>query len=141
MLGSRRTRSRAPSFCGKSGRIARADLGPFAQHGFELMRRRALVSLLGSVTATWPLAARAQQPGKLATIGFLGAGTPSAWSQWTAAFVQRMRELGWIEGHTILIEYRWAEGRTARYAEIVAELVQLKVDVIITGGAEAVIAA
>ena len=71
---------------------------------------------------------------KLPTIGFLGAGTPSAWSHWTAAFVQRLRELGWIEGRTVAIEYRWAEGRSERFAEIAAEFVRLKVDVIVTVG-------
>ena len=80
----------------------------------------------------WPLAARAQQAGKLPTIGFLGATTPSALSQWITAFVQRLRELGWIEGRTVAIEYRWAEGRTERYGEIAAEFVRLKVDVIVT---------
>ena len=72
--------------------------------------------------------------GKAPTIGFLGAGTPSTLSQWVAAFVQRLRELGWIEGRTVAIEYRWAEGRSERYAEIAAEFVRLKVDVIVTVG-------
>ena len=80
----------------------------------------------------WPLAARAQQPGKLPTIGFLGANTPSVQSQWTAAFVQRLRELGWIEGRNVAIEYRWAERRFERSPEIIAEFVRLKVDVIVT---------
>jgi putative tryptophan/tyrosine transport system substrate-binding protein len=93
------------------------------------MRRRAFISLLGGA-ATWPLAARAQQPGKLPIIGFLGAN-PSIESQRVAAFVQRLRELGWIEGRTVSIEYRWAEGRSERYAENAAELVRLKVDVIV----------
>jgi putative ABC transport system substrate-binding protein len=97
------------------------------------MKRRELITLLGGA-ATWPLTARAQQPAKLPTIGFLGASTPSNWSQWTAAFVQRLRELGWTEGRTIAIEYRWAEGRSERYAEIAAEFVRLKVDVIVTVG-------
>ena len=96
------------------------------------MKRREFITLLGGAAAAWPLAARAQQPGKLPTIGFLGAGTPSAKSQWTAAFVQRLRELGWIEGRTVAIEYRWAEGRGERFAEIAAEFVRLKVDVIVT---------
>ena len=81
----------------------------------------------------WPLAARAQQSGKLPTIGFLGSDA-SAWSPWTAAFVERLRALGWIEGHTIAIEYRWSEGRPERVAEIAAEFVRLKVDVIVTNG-------
>jgi ABC-type uncharacterized transport system substrate-binding protein len=96
------------------------------------MRRREFIALIGGATA-WPLAARAQQPAKLPTIGFLGTATPSAWNQWTPAFVQRLRELGWIEGRTVAIEYRWAEGRDERYTEIAAELVRLKVDVIVTG--------
>ena len=78
------------------------------------------------------VAARAQQPAKLPTIGFLGTST--ACGQWTAAFVQRLRELGWIEGRTVAIEYRWAEGRSERFAEIAAEFVRLKVDVIVTTG-------
>jgi putative ABC transport system substrate-binding protein len=104
------------------------------------MQRRKFSTLLVGGAATWPFTARAQQPQKLPTIGFLGAGAPSAWTQWTAAFVTQLRELGWIEGRTVVIEYRWAEGRSGRYAGIAAELVQLKVDVIVTGGAEAVIA-
>ena len=99
------------------------------------MRRRQLITLLGAAAAAWPLAARAQQAGKLSTIGFLGTATASGWSTWTTSFVARLRELGWIEGHTIAIEYRWAEGRNDRYAEIVAEFVRLKVDVIVTTGA------
>ena len=98
------------------------------------MRRREFISLLGSAAATWPLAARAQQARKPPTIGFLGTATPSTWGPWSAAFVQRLRELGWIEGRTVAIEVRWAEGRSERYAEIAAELVRLKVDVIVTSG-------
>ena len=96
------------------------------------------ITLLGGAAATWPLAAHAQQ--KLPTIGFLGTTTASAWGPWTAAFVQRLREFGWIEGRTIAIEYRWAEGRSERFAEIAAEFVRLKVDVIVTGGSAAVAA-
>src|SRR5262245_3580030 len=82
------------------------------------MRRREFITLLGGAAAAWPLAAGAQQPAKLPTIGLLGAGTLSAWSLWVAAFVQRLRELGWIEGRTVAIEYRWAEGRSERFTEI-----------------------
>jgi putative ABC transport system substrate-binding protein len=96
------------------------------------MRRRDFIAGLGSAAA-WPVVARAQQERKLPTIGFLGANTASAQSRWTAAFVQRLRELGWIEGRTIAIEYRWAEGRTDRAPEIVAEFVRLKLDVLVTG--------
>jgi putative ABC transport system substrate-binding protein len=97
------------------------------------MKRRAFITLLGSAAA-WPLAVRAQQGAKLPTIGFLGTGTASGWSQWTAAFERRLRELGWIEGRTIAIEYRWAEGRSERFTEIATEFVRLKVDVILTAG-------
>ena len=96
------------------------------------MRRREFITLLGSA-ATWPLRARAQQSGKLPTIGFLGVDITS-WSPWTAAFVERLRELGWIDGRTIAIEYRWTEGRPERTTEIAAEFVRLKVDVIVTFG-------
>ncbi|MFL6805923.1 MAG: ABC transporter substrate-binding protein [Xanthobacteraceae bacterium] len=104
------------------------------------MRRRAFIALLGGAAAGWPLAARAQQPGKLPTIGFLGAA-PSIESQRVAAFEQRLRELGWIEGRTVAIEYRWAEGRSERYAENAAELVRLKVDVIVTSATPPTLAA
>ena len=96
------------------------------------IRRRQFMTLLGGAVA-WPLAARAQQAGKLPTIGFLGADA-SAFSPWTAAFVAHLRELGWIENRNVAIEYRWSEGRTERYAEIAAEFVRLKVDVIVTVG-------
>jgi hypothetical protein len=98
----------------------------------DQLKRREFITLLGGAAAAWPLAARAQQRTKLPIIGFLGASTPAAFSQWTAAFVRRLHELGWNEGRTIAIEYRWAEGRSERFAEIVAELVRLKVDVIVT---------
>jgi len=97
------------------------------------MRRRAFITLLGGAAAL-PLAARAQQATKLPTIGFLGQSTRSAASEWVAAFVQRLRELGWIENRTVAIEYRWAEGRDERFAQIAAEFVRLKVDVILTYG-------
>src|SRR5205807_373059 len=97
------------------------------------LRRREFIGLLGSAAAAWPMAAGAQQAGRLPTIGFLGADA-SAFAPWTAAFVARLQELGWIEGRTIAIEYRWSEGRTERYAEIAAEFVRLKVDAIVTVG-------
>jgi len=103
--------------------------------------RRKFLATLGGAAATWPLAASAQQPGKLPTIGFLGASTRSAENQWIAAFAQRLRELGWVEGRTVAIEYRWAEGRDERFAEIAAEFVRLKVDVIVTWGTASTIAA
>jgi len=95
------------------------------------MKRREFITLVGGAAVAWPRAARAQQSGKLPTIGFLGAN-PSIESQRVAAFVQRLRELTWIDGRNLAIEYRWAEGRNERYAEYAAELVRLKVDVIVT---------
>ena len=99
-----------------------------------MIGRRDFITLLGGAAAAWPLAARAQQAGKLPTIGFLGSSSASGWSPWTAAFVQRLNELGWVEGRTVAIEYRWADGRSERFAEIAAEFVRLKVDVIVTSG-------
>lgn len=96
------------------------------------MRRREFITTVGGA-AVWPMAAVAQPSGRLPTIGFLGANA-SGFGPWTAAFVARLRELGWIDGRTIAIEYRWSEGRNERYAEIAAEFVHLKVDVIVTVG-------
>jgi len=95
------------------------------------MRRREFITLL-SGAAAWPLAARAQQ--RIPRVGFLFAGTPSVWSKEVAAFAQRLGELGWIEGRTVAIEYRWVESRTERLAAAAAEFVELKVDVIVTPG-------
>src|SRR5262249_34175275 len=122
------TRSNGPS------NAAGAD-----QRGDRLKRRK-FFTLLGGAAAAWPLAARAQSA-KLPTIGFLGPSTPLAMSQWVAAFAQRLRELGWTEGRTVAIEYRWAKGRSGRLAEIAAEFVRLKVDVIVTYATPPVIAA
>src|SRR3984893_5744638 len=105
----------------------------------DQLRRRGFIRMLGGAAA-WPLAARAQQAAKLPTIGFLGGSTPSLWSAWVSAFVQRLRELGWVEGRNVAIEYRWAEGRNERYTEIANEFVRLKVDVIVTAGASVVAA-
>jgi putative ABC transport system substrate-binding protein len=105
------------------------------------VRRREFVALLGGAAAISPLAARAQQPPKLPVIGFLGANTPSAQRESTAALVQRLRELGWIDGRNVQIEYRWAEGRFDRSPELIAELVGLKADVIVTHAPPNVIAA
>ena len=98
------------------------------------MRRREFLTVIGGAAVVRPLAARAQQPGRLPTIGILG-GDASVWSPWTSAFSGRLRELGWIEGHTVAIEYRWDEGRPERDAEIATEFVRLKVDAIVTTGA------
>jgi putative ABC transport system substrate-binding protein len=103
------------------------------------MKRREFITLLGGAAAAWPLAAGAQQ--KLPTIGFLGANSPAVQRQWTTAFVQRLHELGWTEGHNLAIEYRWAEGRFDRSPPIIAEFVRLKVDVIVTHATANVVAA
>jgi putative tryptophan/tyrosine transport system substrate-binding protein len=107
---------------------------------FDQLKRREFITLLGGAAAAWPLAGRAQQRA-MPVIGFLVAGTPLSHGQWVAAFVQRLRELGWTEGRTIAIEYRWGEGRNERFAEIAAEFVRRKVDVIVTSATAAVVAA
>jgi putative ABC transport system substrate-binding protein len=104
------------------------------------MRRREFIAFVGGTAAAWPLAARAQKSDKVPIIGFLGATTPTVWSPFVTAFLQRLRELGWIDGSTVAIEYRWAQGRDELYAEFAAEFVRLKVDVILTAGTDATIA-
>jgi putative tryptophan/tyrosine transport system substrate-binding protein len=89
------------------------------------MNRRGFVAVVGGATA-WP------------TIGLLGSSTPAAWSQWVAAFVQRLNELGWSEGRAVAIDYRWAEGCKEHYSEIATEFARLKVDVIVTAGSAAI---
>jgi putative ABC transport system substrate-binding protein len=95
------------------------------------MQRRKFITLIAGAAIS-PLVAQAQHSGKLPTIGFLGTGTPSGMNQWIVAFSERLRELGWIEGRTVAIEYRWADGHSERYDEIAAEFVRLKIDVIFT---------
>src|SRR5262249_52759528 len=102
----------------------------------DRMNRRQFITLFGGAAAAWPLAARAQQPAKVPTIGFLGSGTPITAGAWVVAFAQRLRELGWIEDRTIKIDLRWAEGRNDRSVEIATDFVRQKVDVIVTYGSE-----
>jgi putative tryptophan/tyrosine transport system substrate-binding protein len=97
------------------------------------MRRREFITLFSAIAATWPLATRAQSA-RLPTIGFLGASSETAWSPMVSSFKQRLSELGWIDGRTVTIVYRWAEGKADRYAEFASELVHLNVDVIVTAG-------
>lgn len=104
------------------------------------MKRRTFTTLLGGAAA-WPLTVRATPAGKLPTIGFLGPTTASAMEHWITVFLRRLRELGWIEGRTVSIEYRWAEARNERFAEIAAEFVKLNVDVIVTYASAPVLAA
>jgi putative ABC transport system substrate-binding protein len=105
------------------------------------MRRRDFLSVLGGAAAAWPVMASAQQTAKLPNVGFLGSTTLSTANQWTTAFVQRLRELGWVEGRNVVIEYRWAEGRNERAAAMATEFVRLKVDVIVTTGTPTTVAA
>ena len=99
-----------------------------------MIGRREFITLLGGTAAAWPVGTRAQQASKLPTIGFLGVGSPSTQFSWFAAFNHRLREVGWIDGRSVAIVPRWAEGRNERFAEIAAEFVALKVNVIVTGG-------
>lgn len=104
------------------------------------MRRREFIALVGATAAAWPIAARAQQSGKVPVVGFLGATTPSIWAPFVTAFLQRLRELSWIDGSTVVIDYRWAQGRDELYAQFAAEFVRRKVDVIVTAGTDATLA-
>ena len=108
--------------------------------GADMRRREFLTILSGAAMAplVWPDDALAQQPRNSPTIGFLGTTTPTIWSANVAAFQNRLRELGWIDGRNVSIEYRWAEGRDDLYAAFAAEFVQRRVDVIVTAGTTAV---
>src|SRR5262249_54817692 len=101
-----------------------------------MMNRRDFITLLGGAAAAWPLAARGQQSGQAVRIGFLGAGSQATAGVWLSAFTSRLHELGWIEERNIKIDVRWAGGRNDRSAEIAADLVRLKVDVIVTYSTE-----
>ena len=105
------------------------------------MNRREFITLLGGAAVAWPLAARAQQPGQLPIIGYMGQGTPAAEAKRVAAFVERLRELSWIEGRTVVIEYRWTDGRSDLAADIAAEFARRKVDTIVTSGTPLIVAA
>src|SRR5262249_8684665 len=110
-------------------------------HMASYIRRRKFLATLGGAAA-WLLAARAQQAGRLPTIGFLGSvSVPAGQGRWVAAFLQRLRELGWIEGRNFVIEYRWAEGSSDRAAEFAADFVRLKVDILVTYATPLVLAA
>lgn len=78
-----------------------------------MVKRRAFIKLIGGALVSWPLAASAQKPSRLPTIGFLGPNTAAIDGPRVGALVERLRELGWIEGRTVAIEYRWAEGRAS----------------------------
>src|SRR5437588_3306677 len=104
------------------------------------MKRRAFISLLGGAAAAWPLAARAQQVGKIPRVGFMGNSTAALEANLVGPFRESLRDLGYVEGRNIVIEYRWAEGKYERFPELIAELVALKVDVIVTAGTPAALA-
>ena len=105
------------------------------------MKRREVITLLGGAAAAWPALANAQQPAKPPTIGYLGPNSRLLDGQRLSAFVQRLRELGWIEDRTITIEYRWADGRNEHLADIAADFVRRKVDVIVTSATPPTVAA
>jgi putative ABC transport system substrate-binding protein len=111
-----------------------------AAHHPGMDRRLFLVTSVAGAFAA-PQAVQAQQAGKVPTIGLMGSGSAAAQRPWTTAFVQRLRALGWSEGRTVAIEYRWAEGRSDRFAEIATEFVRLKVDVIVTHNTPPTVAA
>src|SRR6516162_328480 len=99
---------------------------------FDQLKRREFITLLGSAAAAWPLAARAQQAGKVPRIGFLGMASPSTFALRLEAFRLGLRDFGYIEGTTVNVEYRWAEGRYERLPGLAAELIRSKVDLIAT---------
>lgn len=105
------------------------------------MRRREFITVIGGSAAAWPLVANAQLASKLATVGFLSPNSQAVAQPWTAAFVERLRDLGWIEDRTVQIEYRWEDGLVERSSEFVNELVGLKVDVIVTHGVPNIVGA
>ena len=100
------------------------------------MRRRDFCGLaIGSTAFVWPRLSLAQQSGKLPIIGFLGGATPTMWAPWTAAFVDRLKALGWIDGQTVKLEFRWTEGRPELYTQFAQEFAKLNANVIVTSGA------
>jgi ABC-type uncharacterized transport system substrate-binding protein len=105
------------------------------------MRRRNFIALLGGAAVAWPLAARAQQPARIVKIGHIESGLPSSSPHLLAAFNQRLRELGYVEGQNLFIERRYAEGREERLPQLAAELVQFGVDVIFAIGPPQALAA
>ena len=98
------------------------------------MKRRDFITLLGGAAVAWPLAARAQQPVRIAKIGHLESGFPSSSPNLLAAFRQGLRELGHVEGQNLFIERRYGEGREERLPQLAEELVQFGVDVIFAIG-------
>src|SRR5499433_2020449 len=106
----------------------------------EAMKRRGFICLIGAAATAWPLAARAQ-PSAMPVIGFLEPTTLDKYAPFVEAFREGLREIGFIEGRNVAIEYRWAEGQYARLPEMAAELVQHKMAVIVATGITAARAA
>src|SRR5436309_4373237 len=104
------------------------------------MKRRTFISLLGGAAAAWPLAARAQQVGKIPRVGFMGNSTAALEANLVGPFRESLRELGHVEGQNIVIEYRWAEGKYERFPALIAELLAQRVEVIVTAGTPASLA-
>jgi putative ABC transport system substrate-binding protein len=105
-----------------------------------MIKRREFITLLGGAAAAWPGAVGAQQA-KVARIGFLGLVSAASHASRVTALRAGLRDLGWIEGRNILIEFRWAEGNYDRLPELAAELVRLNVDVLVTHGSTGALAA
>jgi putative ABC transport system substrate-binding protein len=100
------------------------------------VKRRDFITLLGGAVAAWPLAARAQQP-SIPVVGWLGATTPEAFESRAEAFLRGLSETGFVDGHSVKIEYRWAENRYAQLPALAADLVSRKVDAIVASGGSA----
>src|SRR4249919_1039476 len=105
------------------------------------MRRREFIKAIGGVAATWPLAARAQPPAKLPTVGFIGSDTPDAYAVLLRAFRVGLKATGFIEGQNVAIEYRWTEGRNDKLPALTADLVSRQVTVIVALTTPSVLAA
>ena len=105
------------------------------------IRRRDFISVLGGLAAVWPVAARAQQKKRVYRIGYLSAPSRESVQRTLDAFLRKLRELGWVEGSNLIIEYRWADGDVARLPELAVELVQQNVDLIVAPNTAAAVAA
>src|SRR3954468_15280701 len=98
------------------------------------MQRRHFITLVGGMAAAWPLILYAQPPGRMARIGFLGSSSATGSAKSVEALRTGLRDLGYVEGKNVAIEFRWAEGRYERLSDLVAELIGLNVDIIVTHG-------